>query len=48
MCEACGCRMECANAGLERRKQACVPVNSCRPYGGQLVRVFWRKLEVLR
>ena len=33
---------------IGEEKEARVPVSSCRPYGGQPVQVFWRKLEVLR
>ena len=40
MCKACGGRVAWAKAR--------VPVNGCRPYGGQPTQVFWRKLEVLR
>ena len=41
--------VECrGESWIGEEKEACVSGNSCRPYGGQPVQVFWKKLEGLR
>ena len=39
---------EVGESHIGEEKEACIPVNNCKPYGGQPVQVSWRKREELR